>query len=322
MKVALLVNRENMERFSNPTHISKDWELVHLGNGMPDPDAVAATNADVIVVDSTLPIGEDIISRMPDLKMIHAQGVGFNKIDVAAATKAGVRVCNCAGSNARPVAEQAILLMMALLRNFRAGEEAVYAGRQEEFKNACFSGSSRELGTCTVGIVGFGAVGSALANMLSAMGSKLYWYDTIFREHPNAEYMSMNRIFSTCDIISLHVPVFPETVGMINDKSLARFKPGSILINTSRGELVDNEAVIRALRSGRLGGFGADTIAPEPVTPDNPLLNAPDIRDKIALSPHIAGLTEGSFRRSYITIWSNVAAVARGLRPANIVNNL
>lgn len=324
MKVALLVNRENMEKYSNQTHISKDWELIHLGNASPEPEKIIATDADVIVVDSMLEIGENVISRMPRLRMIHAQGVGYNKIDLAAATRSGVYVCNCAGSNARPVAEQAILLMMSLLRNFRENEDAVYAGMQEKVKNDCFSGSPKELGMCSVGIVGFGAVGNALANMLAAMGSKLYWYDTVWREHPSAEYMPMNKIFSTCDIISLHVPVVPATVNLINDESLSRFKDGSILINTSRGELVDNGAVVRALQSGKLAGFGADTIAPEPVLADNPLITAlsPELRKKVALSPHIAGLTAGSFQRTYITVWSNIAALEKGNRPCNVVNQL
>ncbi len=324
MKVALLINRENMEKYSNPTHISREWELIHLGNGTPDREKLIATNADAIVVDSMLEIGADVIENMPNLKLIQAQGVGFNKIDLAAAAKAGVYVCNCAGSNARPVAEQALMLMMILLRSFRANEDAMYAGRQQEVKNACFAGSPKELGMCTVGIVGFGAVGNALANMLAAMGSKIYWYDTVWREHPHAEYMPMNKIFSTCDVVSLHVPVVPATINMINDESLARFKDGSILINTSRGELVDNDAVVRALRSGKLAGFGADTVSPEPVLADNPLLAqlTPDLRAKVALSPHIAGLTAGSFNRTYITVWSNVSLVARGERPGNVVNKL
>ncbi|MBO6011576.1 MAG: GyaR protein [Oscillospiraceae bacterium] len=322
MKIALLTNRESIERFSDPAHIRGDWELVFLGNGAPDPDAVAATEADVIVADSMLPVGAEIISRMPKLRLIHAQGVGYDRIDLAAAAKAGVYVCNCAGSNARAVAEQAMLLIMALLRGFRAGEEAMFACRQTEARTAGFASPARELGDCSVGIVGFGAVGRALGELLAAAGSRIFWYDPSRREYPGAEYLPLDELYSSCDVVSLNLPVLPETVGMINDAALARFKPGALLINTSRGELVDNGAVVRALRSGRLGGFGADTIAPEPVRPDDPFLTAPDIRGKIALSPHVGGLTVGGFRRAYATIWSNVAAVERGERPVNIVNGL
>ena len=322
MKIAMLTNRESIERFSDPALIEAGWELVFLGNGTPDAGAVAATEADVIVADSMLPVGTDIISRMPRLKLIHAQGVGYNRIDLEAAAKAGIYVCNCAGSNARAVAEQAMLLMMALLRGFRAGEEAMFSCRQTEARTAGFATPARELGDCSVGIVGFGAVGRALAGMLSAAGSRIFWYGPVRREYPGAEYLPLDELYSSCDIVSLNLPVLAETVGMINDDALARFREGALLINTSRGELVDNEAVIRALRSGRLGGFGADTIAPEPVRPDNPFLTAEDVRGKIALSPHIAGLTVGGFRRAYATIWKNVAAVAGGERPDNVVNGL
>ena len=322
MKIALLVNRDNMERFSDPAAIPAGCELNFLGNGAPDPGAVAATDADVLVADSMLEVGADIISRLPKLKLVHAQGVGFDRIDLAAAAKAGAFVCNCAGSNARPVAEQAILLMMALLRSFRAGEEAMFACAQRETRTAYFAAPPRELGDCAVGIVGLGAVGKALADMLAEMGTKVYFFDRTLREYPNAAYLPVSELYAACDVVSLHLPVVPATVGMINDAALARFKPGAVLINTARGELVDNGAVISALRSGRLGGFGADTIAPEPIAPDNPFLNAPDIRDRIALSPHVAGLTEGSFRRAWETIWHNVAAVGRGERPKFIVNGL
>lgn len=322
MKIALLVNRDNMERFSDPAAIPAGSELFVLGNGAPDPDAVAATDAEVLVADSMLEVGADIISRLPRLRLVHAQGVGFDRIDLAAAAKAGAFVCNCAGSNARPVAEQAILLMMALLRGFRAGEDALFAGRQREARTAGFAAPPRELGDCAVGIIGFGAVGRALADMLAAMGSRVYFYNSVPREHPHAEYMPLDGLLAACDVVSLHVPVLPETAGMVNEGFLARMKDGALLINTSRGELVENGAVLRALRSGRLGGFGADTVAPEPVAPDNPFLNAPDVRGKIALSPHVAGLTEGSFRRAWETIWSNAAAVGRGERPKFIVNGL
>ncbi len=115
----------------------------------------------------------------------------------------------------------------------------------------------------------------------------------------------------------------PETINMINDEALSRFRPGALLINTARGELVDQEAVCRALISGRLGGFGADTLSPEPVTLDNPLLKLPpETAKRVALTPHVAGITSGSFERMYRNIWKNIRLVSEGGRPENIVNGL
>ena len=120
------------------------------------------------------------------------------------------------------------------------------------------------------------------------------------------------------------MPVTPATENMINDETLKQFKRGALLINTARGELVDHEAAARAIVSGQLGGFGADTLAPEPVEADNPFMAAlpAEYRDRVALSPHIAGITAGCFTRAYENIFTNISAVSRGERPRCIVNGI
>jgi len=140
----------------------------------------------------------------------------------------------------------------------------------------------------------------------------------------DAKYMPLDELYAGCDIISLHVPVTPETQNMINDETLKRFKPGAILINTARGELMDHEAVAQALISGQLGGLCADTLAPEPFLLNNPLISdLPDeIRRHVTLSPHIAGITAGYFGRSYAHIKNNIEAIERGERAKCIVNGL
>ena len=322
MKVALLVNRENFETYAPP--VPKDWTLIHMGNGTPDIEKVIATAADVLVVDAIMKIGPDILSNMPDLKMVHSQGVAYNGIDLKAAADAGVYVCNNAGVNAQAVAEQAILLILALLRNFRTYEDMTYTGRQMQAKTACFKNGLPELGSMRVGIVGLGAIGTATAERLKAFGCELSYFSRTKKPDCGIAYLPLDELYAMSDIVSLHVPVTPETENMIGDKALAKFKPGAMLINTARGELVDHEAVLRALSSGQLGSFGADTLAPEPVLEDNPFLKAlPDaLRGRVALSPHVAGITAGCFMRAYENVLNNIEAISRGERPVCVVNGI
>jgi lactate dehydrogenase-like 2-hydroxyacid dehydrogenase len=250
--------------------------------------------------------------------------VAYNAIDLAAAARAGVYVCNNAGVNARAVAEQAITLILALLKDFRFNEDAVYGGRQIDAKTSCFAGGITELGDCHVGIVGLGATGTALAERLRAFGCRLSYYSKTQKPERGIEYLPLQELYSKCDIVSLHVPVTGETENMIDDAALASFKRGAILVNTARGELMDHGAVVRALESGALGGLAADTLAPEPVRPDNPIIASlrPEIRRRVALSPHIGGITAGCFLRTYEHVWANVAAIERGERPDCVVNGV
>ncbi|NLM21927.1 MAG: GyaR protein [Peptococcaceae bacterium] len=323
MKVAVLVNKANFERYTAPDAIPPHWELIHFGNSVPDETGLIATDADALLVDPMIPISAAVIQGLPCLKLIHSQGVAYNLIDLEAARKAGVYVSNCAGVNASAVAEQAILLMLALLRNFRENEDMVYAARQEEAKTRCFENGLRELNDCHVGIIGLGAIGKELARMLNAFGCKLSYYSRTTKPECSITYLPLDDLYAQCDIISLHVPVTSETINFINEEAINKMKRGALLINTARGELVDQEAVCQALRDGRLGGAGFDTLAPEPVQADNPFLALPaEIRRRVALSPHIGGITAGCFYRSFEIIWSNMRRVAQGLRPSNIVNGL
>ena len=323
MKVGLLINRDNFDRYADWNDVA--WEIVHFGNGEPNLESVIASDAEVLVVDAIMKIGPQIIEKMPRLKMIHSHGVAFNAIEIDTARKANVYVCNCAGVNARPVAEHTVLLILALLKNFRWGEDMVYAGRQMEAKTACFKNGLPELGRLTVGIVGLGAIGRELVSMLTPFGCKLIYYTR--SGDCGAEgltYMPLEELFAISDIVSLHVPVTPETENMINSETLKLFKHGAILINTARGELMGHDAVVEALLSGQLSGVGADTLAPEPFLADNPLLCAlpEESRRHVALSPHIAGITEGCFIRAYERVRKNIEAIECGVRPDNVVNGL
>jgi len=322
MKIALLVNRDNFEAYAPAP--PPEWELIHMGNGKPDAAAVIATGADVLVVDAIMKLGGEIIEAMPGLKLVHSQGVSYSGIDLEAANRAGIYVCNNAGVNAKPVAEHTLLLALALLKSFRPYEDKVYAGRQMEAKTECFRHGLPELNGRTVGIVGMGAIGMAAAALFRAFGCEVQYYSRTEKPNCGYPYLPLHALYETSDILSLHCPVTPETTGMIDRRALSQMKDGAILLNTARGELVDQLAVIDALRSGKLSGFGADTLAPEPVEKDNPFLAAlpADLRARVALSPHVAGITANCFMRVYENIFHNIAAIGQGERPRCVVNGL
>ncbi len=177
-------------------------------------------------------------------------------------------------------------------------------------------------------MIGFGDIAKETAKRLSAFESPTYYYsrakcpveiERVYGVH----YLELNELLSECDIISLHVPVSPATVNLVDEVFLRKMKNGALLINTARGELVDQEALKIALISGKIGGAGLDTLSPEPVTVDNPLLSLPEAKKyKLLLSPHIGGTTAGAFRKMHQNVWSNIAKVMSGERPNNIVNGL
>ena len=159
-------------------------------------------------------------------------------------------------------------------------------------------------------------------------GCELF-YDSAHRKDPETEkafsvtYLPLGELLAACDIISLHAAVTPQTCGMVNAAFLSQMKNGSYLINTARGELVDHLAVKEALFSGKLAGAGFDTLSPEPVPADHPLVRLPpEVEDRVVFSPHLGGITASSFCRAHRHMWSNVVRVFNGFQPDSIVNAL
>lgn len=304
-------------------------EPVFAGGAAPSLRA-AADNPDteVIFADAITPVSREMMDLLPNLKMIHSEGVAFNAIDVGAAREKGVFVCNNKGCNAASVAEHAVMLMLMALRCGVTGHRAVLAGEQIRFKERFMVSSAPELGEQTVGIIGLGDIGAAAAKLLRPFGCKLYYY-TAHRRPPETEaelgveYLPLEELAGRCDILSLHCAVNEQTTRMVNEEFLSHVKPGAILVNTARGQLVDNLAVRRALIDGRLGGAAIDTFDPEPTPADHPLVDLPpEAADRAVFSPHLGGITGGVFRRAHRNMWSSVKLLLEGRRPNYVVNGL
>ena len=327
MKILVIGKEGRLQKNADPAVYARH-EFVYVPNGSEDDVILAAgKDAEVIIVDAMGKVSANVINHMPNLKMIHSEGVGFQGVDTIAASAKQVYVCNCKGMNATAVAEQAILLMLGLLRGVVTGDRAVREGRQIEVKeNHMLTGDLKELSDCTIGFMGFGDIAKAAAKMADVFGAKIVYYD-IFRAPEelekayNATYMTLNELLKVSDIVSLHLPVTPQTVGMVNADFFAKMKDGAYLVNTARGELVDSQALVEAIRSGRLAGAGLDCVAGEPVQADNVILQAEKaVEDRIIYSCHVGGITASSFKRGYQMVWSDIAKIEAGEKPEHIVN--
>lgn len=329
MKVLIMGNRDRYEKFLPEAIRNEDFRLIYTARDCPNEQLLQqAGDADVLLADAISRVDRDLIYAMPNLKLIHSEGVAFNSIDIAAARERGIFVCNNRGCNADAVAEQAVMLMLMLLRHGATGDRAVREGRQIRHKEQAMSDGITELGDCTIGLIGLGDIAQSTARVLRAFGCNVYYYAP-HRRAASAEmamsvsYLPLDKLIAKCDIISLHCPVNDETRNMVNAQFLSQMKPTAYLINTGRGDLVDNEALRTALVEERIAGAGLDTIYPEPTPADHPLVDLPEgVRDRVVYSPHLGGITTSSFRRGHQNMWNSVLALAEGKRPNNIVNDL
>lgn len=253
------------------------------------------------------PVTAAHIAAAPRLKLIQKIGVGVNTIDVAAAQARGVAVCNMPGTNSRAVAEMTLLLMLAALRKLapldaatRKGEGWAAGPRWQE--------SYGELGGRTVGLVGYGAIPALLAPVLEAMGARVLYTARTPKPAARGEFRSLDDLLAEADIVSLHVPLTTETANLIDAEALRRMKPGSILVNTARGGLIDEGDLIEALIHGHIAAAGLDVFVREPVAPDNALL----AMDNVVVAPHVAWLTPETLERSLAVAAENCRRLARG----------
>jgi phosphoglycerate dehydrogenase-like enzyme len=260
-----------------------------------------------ILLHALEPVTQAVIENAAQLKLIQKIGVGVNTIDLEAAAARGVAVANMPGTNSQAVAEMSLMLMLASLRRVSYFDPATRAGRGWVPRITVFD-SVGEIGGRTVGLVGYGAVARVLAPVLLALGAKVIYTATSPKADAAGTWCTFEAILAQADLVSLHLPLTAATEKMLNRDALALMKPGSVLINTSRGGLVDEAALIDALKSGHLAGAGLDVFATEPVSQDNPLLTL----DNVIVMPHIAWLTPETLDRSITVVIENCRRVRAG----------
>jgi phosphoglycerate dehydrogenase-like enzyme len=242
------------------------------------------------------PVTAELIARAPKLRLIQKIGSGVNTIDVAAAKKRGIAVCNLPGTNSRAVAEMTLLLMLGCLRRLPQLQDSIEAGWFDAWKLQDHFG---ELGGRTAGLLGYGEVAKILHPILEALGATVLFWS---RSRKNVE---LNELLARSEIVSLHLPLTNETERLVDPR---RLKQGAILINTARGGLVQEEFLAECLKSGQLAAAGLDVFAVEPAERSNSLLALPNV----ICTPHVAWLTRETLERSVALARENVRRLESG----------
>jgi len=248
-------------------------------------------------------VSADLIARCPDLQVIARCGVGLDNVEVAFASRRGVPVLNAPGSNADTVAEHALALMLILQRNLFHSIAAV-RNDHWDFRNH-YQGD--EIRGRTLGILGMGNIGRKVATLARVFGMRIVYWDACPQEVP-FPFLSLQEVLRQADIVSLHLPLTDETRGLINQTALEQMPRHALLINTARGEIIDQAALIDALEKESIGGFAAAVLAEEPPPPDSPLLQLPNV----LITPHSASLTARTYNEMCVTTVNNALALLAG----------
>ena len=260
----------------------------------------------------------EVMDQLPNLKLVVIPATGFNAFDIEHARKCGISVANNPDYGTQPGAQHAIALLLYLTNQIAYYNDAIRSGDfMKTMKGIMGDAPLMELYNKTIGIIGFGRIGRNIGKMAAGLGMKVLAYDIFENDEGRklAEYTTLDDLLSRSDVVSLNCPSTKENHHIINAETIAKMKDGAILINDARGDLVDEQALADALRSGKIRGAGLDVVEKEPFGPDNPLYDAPNC----IITPHIAWSPVESRQRMADNMIETVRAFANGT-PINIVN--
>ena len=296
-----------------------------------------APEADVAWIDSNLGVEEqvalmqdavvifgdgkvDVARRCPNLKLVQVSSAGTDRLDVAGLAALGIPVANGGGGNAIAVAEHAIALMLSVYRKLNFQMESAKAGKWAEGIRGEWWETAHELTGKTVGIIGLGHIGQNVAQRLAGWECELLYEDAVDRPADLEARLGVTRVsrddlLARSDVVTLHVPLLDATRGMISDAELDAMKDSAILINTCRGPVVDEAALIRGMKAGKIAGAGLDVLEEEPTPPDNPLLQM----DHVVVTPHFASFAQEASERSRRFALENAIRVVNGEAPLAVV---
>ncbi len=277
-------------------------------------DDIVARCADAdVVITNKVPFDAATLAALPQLKMLAIAATGYNHIDIDVCRRQGVAVANIRHYGDDTVAEHAFMLMMALMRNLPAYQRDVAAGVWQNAPQFCHFGAPiRDLQGATLGIFGSGGIGQAMASRARAFGMQVQFGERKGAGVVRDGYVSFDTLLATSDVISLHCPLNDSTRNLIAQPELMAMKPGAILVNTARGGLVDEEALVAALKYGQIGGAGFDVLSVEPPREGNPLLKAR--LPHLIVTPHVGWASREAMARLAAQLVANIAAWQQGQR--------
>ena len=289
-------------------------ELTVYDRTPKDPEIILSRIGDAeAVLENKINMSREITDACPNLKYIGEIATGYNNVDIAAAREKGIVVTNIPAYSTNSVAQLAIALLLEICHHAAHHNDLVHQGAWTSCADPMFYDHTYpliELAGKTLGIIGFGQIGQSVARIARAMGMNVITHSRSVREEGKAlaEYVSLDELFARADVISLHCPLFPETKNIINAGNIAKMKDGVIILNTSRGPLINEADLAAALKSGKVYAAGVDVVSEEPMRADNPLLTAPNC----FITPHMAWMpTEARTRLINIAV-NNLRAFISG----------
>lgn len=265
--------------------------------------ATVARDADAIIVRRLTQVRGELLEAMPRVKAVGRLGVGLDNIDVATCRARGIEVIPAIGANARSVAEYVVAVAMLLVRGAYFSTQEVVAGQWPKAQ----LDRGREIMGLTLGVVGFGSIGRTTAALAQRLGMRVVAADSgaATAAHGDVEMMPLAELLGLSDVVTLHLPLTEQSTGLFDARTIASLKPGAVLINAARGGIVDDGALVEALRRGHLGGAAIDAFQNEPLGPSPMYADTPNL----ILTPHIAGVTQDSERRVNQVVVDKVLAV-------------
>lgn len=294
------------------------WTVRVLGTSDPVRIAEGAQDADVLMV-GYAQISAETIAALPKVKLIALLSMGFNNVDLKAAEQSGVWVSNVPGSATQEVAEHALALAIAVSRRTHQFHNDVRSGQWSLLSSPL----PKVLRKTSVGLLGFGRIGRAFAGMAAHLFGEVTVYDpfvtelTVEEAAAGIQLASMEEVLTTSDVLSLHLPLNEDTRHLVNEAAISRMRKGAVIVNVSRGELIDESALLRALESGKISGAGLDVLTEEPPSADHPLITRPEV----IVTPHTGFLSEHTATEYPLVQARNALAWAQDGRPASSVNS-
>ena len=283
-----------------------DYEVIYAGKTPTDDDIVALCrhHDPVAIIVRYGKVGAAAMAAAPSLRVISKHGSGTDTIDKAAAAARGIQVVAAAGANAAAVAEHALALLLACAKSVVSLDARMHAGHWDKATH-----QSVELEGRTIGLIGLGAIGLRFARMADAMGMRVLGFDPYAKDLPaHVQRVDLETIWRESDAVSLHCPLTADNARLLNARTLAACRKGVIVVNTARGGLIDEAALLEAIRDGHVASAGLDSFAVEPMTAPHPFHGEP----RITLSPHIAGVTADAYVKMGVGAAKNALAVLHG----------
>ncbi|HEX8732893.1 MAG TPA: NAD(P)-dependent oxidoreductase [Ktedonobacterales bacterium] len=301
--------------------IPDDWAIAFRAPADPDVPALLSAARAVVLPSAGPHLAAELFAGARGLQLIQYTGAGWDRIAESIVRDLGCPVANVPGVNARDVAEYVVIAAGTLLRRFKLGDQLMWGGQFGQARVELAAERARGFTDLTIGVVGLGHIGLAVGKAFRAFDARVLYYDPKPLDPDAASAAGMIAVtlpdlLDAADVVTVHVPLLPATVGLLGEAELARLKPEAIVVQASRGGVVDESALLRAVESGRIAGAALDVFTREPLPADDPLLlKRTALADRVLLTPHIAGVTRQAAGRLYAAAWANVARVLRDGQP-------